>query len=333
MTAAKSKPVNPYPHEMGAALGVLGVGAGGECHSPCARQLFAPETDSQETLVMGEEGDQPCVPTGPETAHGTNTKENNQVDDNQVGDTGKGEETTKVPTQEPEGVQRIAQEPKDTPPQTRPAENPINNTKENNQVDDNQVADAGKGEETTKVPTQEPEGVQRIAQEPQDMPPQTPPAENPMEKKSPQANGVDAISKTEKNRPARASSKPKAKSKAKAASSKVKAAPKKKTNTKKKHSKTKEKTEEQKEVHRAASKRWHDKWLKKGILKTAKKLCKALNKPSKTTSEDVQAVDKRPAPRALVTKRAKTSSSGSDKGEACELLMCRVFRQTLSWSF
>ena len=278
MTAAKSKPVNPYPHEMGAALGVLGVGAGGECHSPCARQLFAPETDSQETLVMGEEGDQPCVPTGPETAHGTNTKENNQVDDNQV-------------------------------------------------------ADAGKGEETTKVPTQEPEGVQRIAQEPQDMPPQTPPAENPMEKKSPQANGVDAISKTEKNRPARASSKPKAKSKAKAASSKVKAAPKKKTNTKKKHSKTKEKTEEQKEVHRAASKRWHDKWLKKGILKTAKKLCKALNKPSKTTSEDVQAVDKRPAPRALVTKRAKTSSSGSDKGEACELLMCRVFRQTLSWSF
>ena len=228
MTAAKSKPVNPYPHEMGAALGVLGVGAGGECHSPCARQLFAPETDSQETLVMGEEGDQPCVPTGPETAHGTNTKENNQVDDNQVGDTGKGEETTKVPTQEPEGVQRIAQEPKDTPPQTRPAKNPINNTKENNQVDDNQVADAGKGEETTKVPTQEPEGVQRIAQEPQDMPPQTPPAENPMEKKSPQANGVDAISKIEKNRPARASSKPKAKSKAKAASSKVKAAPKKK---------------------------------------------------------------------------------------------------------
>ena len=146
-----------------------------------------------------------------------------------VGDTGKGEETTKVPTQEPEGLQRIAQEPKDTPPQTRPAENPINNTKENNQVDDNQVADAGKGEETTKVPTQEPEGVQRIAQEPQDMPPQTPPAENPMEKKSPQANGVDAISKTEKNRPARASSKPKAKIKGKGSFEQGEGSPEKKT--------------------------------------------------------------------------------------------------------
>ena len=301
MTAAKSKPVNPHPCEGGASLGVLGVGAGDECHSPCARQLFGPETDSQETLVLGEEGDQPCVPTGPKTPHDTNTK-----DDNQVGDKPKTEEKTKVPTRDTQG---------DTPPQT---------AHDTNTKDDNQVGDTPKIEETTKVPIRDTQG---------DAPPQTPPSKKPLEMKSPQANGDEiAPGKAEKKGPARASSKTRAKSKAKAASSKVKAAPR---TTKKKHSKTKEKTEEQKVVHRAASKRWHDKWIRKGILKTAKKLSKARNKPSKRTCNkreasetgNDKAVDKRPAPPAPVTKHAKTSSSGSDKGEACEFLMCLVFRK------
>ena len=121
--------MNPHPCEGGASLGVLGVGAGDECHSPCARQLFGPETDSQETLVLGEEGDQPCVPTGPKTAHDTNTK-----DDNQVGGTPKIEETTKVPTHDTQA---------DTPQTAHDT-----NTKA-----DNQVGDPPKIKETTKVPT------------------------------------------------------------------------------------------------------------------------------------------------------------------------------------
>ncbi|CAL1136372.1 unnamed protein product [Cladocopium goreaui] len=77
-------------------------------------------------------------------------------------------------------------------------------------------------------------------------------------------------------------------------------------------------------------------WLGPALVKLAKlKLSKAASKPSKKTrnkreaneTENDKAVDKRPAPPAPATKRAKTSSSVSDKGEACEFLMCLVFRK------
>ena len=338
MTAAKSKPVNPYDSEGGDALGKSGVGAGEVCHLPCARQLFGPVTDSQETLVLGEEVDQPCVLPGPKNTHDTDTK-----DDKQVVETPKTEQTPKSPTHDSDTKEdkQVVETPGPKTEKTTKAQTHDTKTK-----NDKQVVETPKIEEATQVGTHNTQG---------DTPPQTPPCKKPMVK-SPQANGDEiAPGKTEK--PSKASSKAKAKPRAKAASSKVKAAAR---TTKKKHSKTQKKTEEQKVVHRAASKRWHDKWLKKGVLRTAQKLRKAskktcnkhkanetkndnvadkrpapkCRKPETNETENDKAVDKRPAPPVPAAKRAKTGPSpGSDRREACEFLMSIVFLQTMQSRF